>query len=195
MPRAFTLIVLMSDYAPGFCWDQLCVIQLLGPRWCLACLCCSVHIPRVLTGSFAWQVRRGECIVCVVSAHGSCDVKPTLKSFQELEFCQFQRSLLILVLQYLDIETAKFLVSCYSAVSPRSILACNIEQYSHACSQTDLFFRCINTKYAGKSAIVLCIILTVTLCAKILYLQMDQNRHKTKFLIYTTANIKQFKII
>lgn len=81
MPRAFTVIALMSDCAPGFCWGQLCVVQLLGPRWCLACLCCSLHSPRVFTASFAWQVRAGELIASVVTAHGSCGVKPTLKSF------------------------------------------------------------------------------------------------------------------
>lgn len=68
MPRVFTLIVLMSDYAPRFCWDQLCVIQLLGPRWCLACLCCSLHSPRVFPASSAWQVRSGEHIASVVTA-------------------------------------------------------------------------------------------------------------------------------
>lgn len=78
MPRAFTLIVLMSDCAPGFCWDQLCVIQQLGPRWCRACLCCSA-LPRVLIVSFAWPVRRQERIACVMAALGSCDVKPALK--------------------------------------------------------------------------------------------------------------------
>lgn len=68
----------VSYSAPGFCWDQLCVIQLMGPRWCLACLCCSLHFPRVFIGSFAWPVRRGEGVACVVTARGPCDVKPIL---------------------------------------------------------------------------------------------------------------------
>lgn len=69
MASAFTLIVLMTDYYVGFCLVdlfgfQLCVIQLMGPRWHLVCLfVAALHI--LFVSSLCALLRQAKKAYCV----------------------------------------------------------------------------------------------------------------------------------
>jgi len=69
MPSAFTLIVLMTDYCVGFCLVdsfgyQLCVIQLMGPRWHLVCLSAAA-LPTLFASllcALLQKAKRAHCL-------------------------------------------------------------------------------------------------------------------------------------